>query len=194
MPNVRPPVTGRSAPTPHRPGPAPHPARGTRARRAGRVIGTATVLFALGGCSWVSGMFGTNDGPPTEEISVFDIAIGQCFAAQQGEPEVEQSSLDAVPCDGPHRQEAYSIVQYVPPEGVTGDAFPGDATLKDYADAKCAQSFQDYVGISYLDSTLFFTYLIPSARGWEQNKDRSVVCFITTTGAELTATAKESRL
>ena len=120
MPNVRPPVTGRSAPTPHRPGPAPHPARATRARRAGRVIGTATVLFALGGCSWVSGMFGTNDGPPTEEISVFDIAIGQCFAAQQGEPEVEQSSLDAVPCDVPHRQEAYSIVQYVPPEGVHG--------------------------------------------------------------------------
>ena len=31
---------------------------------------------------------------------------------------------------------------------------------------------------------MFFTYLIPSARGWEQNKDRSVVCFITTTGAE----------
>ena len=54
--------------------------------------------------------------------------------------------------------------------------------------------FQDYVGISYLDSSLFFTYLMPSARGWEQDTDRSVVCFVTTTGAELTASAKESRL
>jgi hypothetical protein len=139
-------------------------------------------------------MFGTDDGPPTEEVSVFNVAIGQCFAAQEGQPQVELSSLNALPCDTPHRQEAYAIVEYAPPEGVTGDAFPGDATLKDYADAKCAQSFQDYVGISYLDSTLFFTYLTPSARGWEQDKDRSVICFITTTGAQLTASAKESRL
>lgn len=165
-----------------------------RARLAGQTLGAATMLLALSGCSWVSGMFGTDDGPPTEEVSVFNIAIGQCFAQQQGQPEVEQSALDAVPCDGPHRQEAYAIVDYVAPAGVTGDAFPGDATLKDYADAKCAQSFQDYVGISYLDSSLFFTYLTPSARGWEQETDRSVVCFITTTGAELTASAKASRL
>lgn len=164
-----------------------------RTRLAGQAIGAATVLIALGGCSWVSGVFGADDGPPTEEVSVFNVAIGQCFAPQ-AEVQRELSTLDAVPCDGPHRQEAYAIVQYVPPEGVTGNAFPGDATLKDYADAKCAESFQDYVGISYLDSTLFFTYLMPSARGWEQDADRSVVCFITTTGAQLTASAKESRL
>ena len=51
---------------------------------------------------------------------------------------------------------------------------------------QCAQNFQSYVGISYLDSSLFFTYLLPSARGWEQSKDRAVICFVTTTGADLT--------
>ena len=77
-------------------------------------------------------------GRPRGRVSVFDVAIGQCFAPQQ-EVQRELASLNAVPCDGPHRQEAYAIVQYVAPEGVTGNAFPGDATLKDYADAKCAQ-------------------------------------------------------
>ena len=66
--------------------------------------------------------------------------------------------------------------------------------LPSFANAKCAQDFQDYVGISYLDSSLFFTYLLPSARGWEQDTDRAVICFLTTTGAQLTASAKASRL
>ena len=65
--------------------------------------------------------------------------------------------------------------------------FPVTPRWPTYADATCAQSFQDYVGISYLDSSLFFTYLIPSARGWDRKRDRTVICFVTTTGAELTA-------
>ncbi len=165
----------------------------TRARRAGQTLGAATILLALGGCSWVSGTFGEDDGPPKEEVSVFDVTIGQCFAPQQ-EVQRELATLTAVPCDGPHRQESFAIVDYQPPEGVQGNAFPGTATLAQFADAKCAQDFQDYVGISYLDSSLFFTYLMPSARGWEQDTDRAVVCFVTTTGAELTASVKESRL
>ena len=60
-------------------------------------------------------------------------------------------------------------------------------------DPKQVRQFEQYVGISYLDSSLFFTYLVPSARGWEQNDDRSIVCFITTTGAELTSSAKASK-
>lgn len=149
------------------------------------------MLLALGGCSWVSGWF-ADDGPPTEEISVFDVAVGQCFAPQQ-EVERELSTLDEVPCDSPHFQEAFAIVDYQPPTGVEGDAFPGDATLAAYADAVCAENFESYVGISYLDSSLFFTYLLPSARGWQESGDRAVICFITTTGVELTASAKESR-
>ena len=43
--------------------------------------------------------------------------------------------------------------------------------------------------MSYLDSSLFFTYLLPSARGWEESNDRSVICFVTTTGQELTVGA-----
>lgn len=158
----------------------------------GRVVGVGAAAVCLSGCSLFSGL-GDDDATKPVEVSVFNVQIGQCFAAQQ-EIQAEIAALSAIPCDGPHRQEAYATVAYEPPAGVQGDAFPGDATLKSYADAKCAEQFQDYVGISYLDSSLFFTYLVPSARGWEQENDRSIICFITTTGAELTSSAKAARL
>ena len=151
-----------------------------------------TTAVCLTGCSWFSGLSG-DDGPKPVETSVFNVQPGQCFAAQQ-EVQAEIANLQALPCDGPHRQEAYAIVAYEPPAGVTGDAFPGDAALKTYADANCAEQFQNYVGISYLDSSLFFTYLVPSARGWEQQNDHNVVCFVTTTGDELTSSVKASKL
>jgi len=161
------------------------------ARRVGQAIRVGTTAVCLSGCSWFSGL-SADDGPVPVEVSVFDVEPGQCFAAQQ-QLEAEIATLEAIPCDGPHRQESYAIVAYQPPAGVQVDAFPGEQNLKSYADANCAEQFEKYVGISYLDSSLFFTYLFPSARGWEQSNDRSVVCFITTSGAELTSSAKESR-
>ncbi|HEY5879391.1 MAG TPA: septum formation family protein [Nakamurella sp.] len=158
----------------------------------GRAVGVATTAVCLSGCSWFSGS-SADDAPQPVEVSVFDVQPGQCFAAQQ-EVQAEIATLGAIPCDGPHRQESYAIVAYEPPPGLQVDAFPGDANLKSYADARCAEQFESYVGISYLDSSLFFTYLTPSARGWEQSNDRSVVCFITTTGTELTSSVKASKL
>ncbi|MET0863877.1 MAG: septum formation family protein [Nakamurella sp.] len=163
-----------------------------RSRSAASVFIVAGLLGALSGCSWVSGMF-ADDGPPQESVSVFDVSVGQCFAGQQ-KPETELATLEALPCTEPHRQEAYAIVEYQPPTGVEGDAFPGNAALASWADAACAEQFADYVGISYLDSSLFFTYLLPSALGWEQSKDRSVICFVTSTGDLLTSSVKAARV
>lgn len=163
-----------------------------RPSRAVPLLAAAGLLLALSGCSWVAGAF-SDDGPAKDSVSVFDVAVGQCFAPQK-EVQVELATLEAVPCTGPHRQEAFAIADYQPPAGVEGDAFPGDATLAAWADAACAQEFATYVGISYLDSSLFFTYLLPSARGWEESKDRSVICFATTTGPELTSSVKAAKI
>ena len=53
-------------------------------------------------------------------------------------------------------------------------AYPGDDVLETFAQGACAQRFAGYVGVDYLDSTLFFTYLLPSARSWEQ--DETATC------------------
>ena len=159
--------------------------------RTGGMFAVAIGLFTLGGCGVVSGWFG-DDEPKPQAVSVFKVSVGQCFATPE-QVQAELADIQSVPCDGPHRQEAYAVVDYQAPTGVQGDAYPGDAALAAYADAACAQSFQEYVGISYLDSSLYFTYLLPSARSWQESGDRSVICFATTTGEELSSTVKGTR-
>lgn len=129
------------------------------------------------------------DDDGTENVSVFELTPNDCVLAPE-EPEIELTSVTVVPCDQPHEMEVYAAVVF--PEtadaastSAAGSSFPGDAALKDFADGQCAQEFAGYVGIDYRDSSLFFTYLVPSARGWESEVDRTVVCLITTTGEQL---------
>jgi hypothetical protein len=115
-----------------------------------------------------------------------------CFNAPE-EVEAQIDELDEVPCADPHDQEAYAMVTFRPPDGEAEDAFPGDDELKAFADGACAQEFSGYVGVDYLDSELFFTYLLPSPRSWEQD-DRAVLCLVTTTGDPLEGSAEGSEL
>ena len=152
------------------------------------------LLVPLTGCGWVSDLFGSKDSQATTAVSVFDVAAGQCFNPPAGTPKVELSDLSAVSCTTPHTQEAYASPVYKSPTGGDDSVYPGDAALASFANGSCAQAFTAYVGVSYLDSSLFFTYLLPSARSWEQKPDRTVLCFVTTTGRPLTASVKGSKL
>ncbi|MDX6610745.1 MAG: hypothetical protein QOF85_2698, partial [Solirubrobacterales bacterium] len=110
------------------------------------------------------------------------------------EIKAELSKVRVVSCATNHTQEAYALVDYVPAGGASpASVYPGDEVLKKYADGACAQRYEGYVGVAYADSSLFFTYLLPSARGW-QGGDRSVVCFVTTTGKPLTKSVKGSKI
>ena len=168
-----------------------HPAPVPTWRRAAGSFGVAALVLAVSGCSWFSS---DPETPEPTSVSVFQVQPGQCFTAP-GEIKAELSDLSSVPCTQPHRQEAYAVVAYQAPDGVDGSLYPGDATLTSFAQGACAQKFAGYVGVSYLDSSLYFTYLLPSARSWEQGDDRSVLCFVISTGtAELTASAKGSKM
>ena len=156
-------------------------------------IALLACLVATSGCSWVKGIFGNDDKVEVTAVSVFDIQPGQCFTAPE-EPKVEQTELQAVACDQPHQQESYALVTYVAPAGGDSSIYPGDAALAAFAKGSCADQFAAYVGVSYLDSRLFFTYLLPSARGWQQGQDHSVICFVTATDRQLTASVKGSKL
>ena len=147
-----------------------------------------TVLAALAACSSSGGQVST---------SVFAVRPGQCFVAPK-DVKAELSNLNQVPCTRPHTQEAYALVTYQaagtgPSASAAGGAYPGGDALDKFAKGACAQRFTTYVGVDYLDSKLFYTYLLPSARSWEQDEDRTILCFITTTGGTLTASVKGSR-
>jgi hypothetical protein len=155
-----------------------------------RVCAAATIVFSLSGCGWFGG--GGKSGSSSE--SVFNIKPGQCFIAPT-DVKAELSKLTRTPCTKPHTQESYAEVTYRPSAATsTTSAFPGNDALSSFAQGACAQRYAAYVGIDYLDSKLFFTYLLPSARSWEQNDDHDVLCFVTTTGAKLTSSVKGSKI
>lgn len=153
-----------------------------RVRGAATVAGLVLAVTPLtAGCSF----FGDDDGG----TSVMDVAVGQCFLAPE-EVAAQIDDLDEVDCGEPHDREAYATPTYdVGDSSKDSDAFPGDETLAKFAQGACAEEFGPYVGVDYLDSELFFTYLTPSARSW-QDGDRTVLCFVVGTGQPLVGSIK----
>lgn len=158
-------------------------------RLAVRTAAAGAAVAMLAGCA----LFG--DDEPGKDVSAFDLEVGQCLTPPT-EVKAELSTLRVLPCDVAHTQEVYAVVPYSTAEdgSTSGDQqYPGSEVLTTYANSICAQRYGDYVGVPYTDSSLYFTYLLPSARGWESENDRSIVCFVTTTGEKLTASVRDSR-
>lgn len=160
------------------------PTRRDATRRLGTLLRpAATVLVvsaAVTGCSW----FG-DDG--SDSTQVLELAVGDCVVTPD-EVQAELTDVTTVPCDTAHQMEVYALV----PDALDGpDAYPGADALTTFADGACAERFADYVGVDYRDSDLFFTYLLPSTRGWSEG-DTTVTCLVTTTGEDLTASVAGS--
>lgn len=141
-----------------------------------RVTAVFALTVSLAGCGW----FG--DG----KTSVFDLDVGDCVVTPSAEDTaVEVTEVERVACSEPHQMEVFALQDYVSPGSDEAPAdYPGEDAVTAFADAACAAPFADYVGVDYRDSTLFYTYVLPTARSWG-NKDRTITCFATTTGATL---------
>jgi hypothetical protein len=120
------------------------------------------------------------------QASVFHLEPGTCVVPPT-DIKASISKVQVVSCAKPHTQEVYANLT----DPATG-AYPGLAALRTYADGACLQHFAGYTGVDYRDSSLFFTYLLPSVRSWSTN-DHTVVCLVTTTGAPLTASVRAAR-
>lgn len=150
-----------------------------------RLLGAVLSVFLLSGC-WFGG-----DG--SGKVSVFDLGAGDCVLTP-AETKVELTEVERVACSEPHQMEVFALRPYVAPGGGKAPSdFPGQEALTSFADGACAESFTGYVGVDYRDSALYYTYVMPSARSWGQDKDRTVVCFLTTTGDKLKKSAKGTR-
>jgi len=146
---------------------------------------TALLVPAISGCSFL-GIGGDDD---SKGVSVFDAKVGQCFA-MPSEVKTQISKIEQVDCAKPHYSELYAKVDYKTEDG--SKDYPGDDAIDQFAEGACAEAFQSYVGVSYLDSSLYDTYLAPSARSW-QDADRTVLCFITDAGTPITGSVKGSK-
>jgi hypothetical protein len=146
-----------------------------------RTIAAVAAVLAL-----ASGACGGSTAPGVS-VSVFHLKIGDCLVPPTN-IRAELSSVKVVACKKPHTQEVFANVD----DNSAGDTYPGDTALRTFADGQCLQRFRGYVGVDYRQSSLWYTYLLPSVRSW-QARDRTVVCVTTTTGQQLTSSVKGSR-
>jgi hypothetical protein len=120
------------------------------------------------------------------DVSVFDVQVGDCLNPGS-ELGVEIVNIKAVPCSEPHTHEVFALPDFPDDES---DTYPGEAKLRLFANASCLEAFGNYTGTDYLDSKLFFSYLQPSIKSWQEGDDRRIVCVIVSTGKEVTGSAK----
>ncbi|MDZ7677564.1 MAG: septum formation family protein [Acidimicrobiales bacterium] len=151
------------------------------------VLALAALVLMAAACS--------NDEPDRDEdgrltsagdLSVFDLVEGDCVVLDES-LEAANETLPVVPCDQPHQGEVYALVDV---DDI--DAYPGERELSDRAELECISRFADYVGVDLADSTLYYTYMIPSIRGWQEDDDRTVVCMAVGAGQTLEGSVEGS--
>lgn len=108
----------------------------------------------------------------------------------------EVTEIPVVSCDGEHSHELYAVVPYknlAAPE--QSDVFPGLAALDTFAERECIARFEKYVGVSPFDSTLLFSWLVPTLASWNNNDDRDILCVVGLFDSKmLTGSVRDSKL
>jgi len=84
---------------------------------------------------------------------------------------VEQ--LPIIGCDVPHTHEIYATIEYD-----EKSVYPGVEELGTFAEVKCLQAFEPFVGTSAFDSSLSYSWLVPTLGSWNDEDDREVLCVL----------------
>ncbi|MFC3689090.1 septum formation family protein [Aquipuribacter hungaricus] len=145
----------------------------TPARLPVHVLALAAGALVLAGCSAASEPERDDAGAivATEESAdVFAIAVGDCTNDPDDGAD-ELLSVEAVPCSGPHDNEAYHA------EDLPDGDFPGEEEVTAAADEICFDAFEPFVGLAYEDSRLGYGSLTPTSDSWADG-DREILCLV----------------
>ena len=130
----------------------------------------AGCLLAAGGCS-----DDDDAAAGSEPVAVLEVggdAASRCLLVDEDMPP-EVSELPVVPCTEFHTHEVYAVVEYD-----EEDVYPGLTALETFAESRCLGEFESFVGVSAFDSSLVFSWLVPSLSGWTDEDDRDVLCVL----------------
>lgn len=155
--------------------------------RGGRLLLVVGVLGVVAlGCNGDD----ESDGTGPDEVPVLEVggdAATSCLQVDDDLP-AEVEELPVVECAGPHTHEIYATVIYE-----ERDVYPGVEELSSYAQVECLERFETFVGISTFDSTLTYTWLVPSLAGWTDEEDREILCALASAdGAPLTGSMADA--
>lgn len=143
---------------------------------------TFAVIAGAAGNAAATGEGGLID--PSEDVpaDVLSLQVGQCL------DEVATGFIttdNVVDCAVPHTYEVFS--EAVIPDG----SFPGDDQIDSTAQRSCDEAFASFVGVPYEESTLDYTYVIPTSDTWESG-DRQIACLITDPAGETTGSLQSA--
>jgi hypothetical protein len=143
------------------------------------LLAVAAASVALVGCSPFGGGTATPYTPPGDEqnTDVFTIEVGECLNDTGAAGEV--SEVPTIDCAKPHDKEVYASATL--PDG----DYPGEDAARAQADSDCASAFTTFVGVPYVDSTLYLSYYYPTEQSWDGG-DREVLCLIYDDGVKVT--------
>ncbi len=136
-------------------------------RRATIRAAFASIVLALSACS-------SSDDDGIDEQPVIDVGetgVGTCLLFDDSVG-AEVTELPTVGCGEPHTHEIYAVFDS------TESVYPGFEALEDDALTRCLDAFDDYIGISPFDSSLVYSWLVPTLNSWNQEDDRESICVV----------------
>jgi hypothetical protein len=127
------------------------------------------LVAPVGACS-SGGIHRDSNGRITEKgkLSVYDLRAGDCLNPPD-RVDNELVMVDVLPCADRHTQEVVAV------KTIDSKDYPGDDEVRKTAEQLCVKPFGDYIGVDYVDSGLYLTYLLPSLRSWDDG-DKDVTC------------------
>lgn len=101
-----------------------------------------------------------------------DLVVGECYDPAP-EPEQRTIIVLVVPCTGPHKYEIYAnafsdLGKY--------EEYPGENTMRNFAEERCYELFRPFVGQKWNASQLDIETWYPTPGSWYRERDRQISC------------------
>src|SRR5215212_2136813 len=141
--------------------------------RIGSMLGVTAVAVAL----YVGVAFAIAPSPTFE--------TGRCVNGIRPGGDITASMTRSVDCTRPHDNEVVGTLQHDAQGG-----YPGGSALQTFAEPRCFEAFNGYVGGDFQSSTLGLLAVVPGELSWAKG-DRAIVCIVLTQdGSQLTSSVK----
>ncbi|WP_229054201.1 DUF4190 domain-containing protein [Aeromicrobium sp. Leaf350] len=98
------------------------------------------------------------------------VRVGDCLDEDVSEPSAKGISVTVIPCDEPHPGEVYDEIE------IESISYPGEADIRQTAEAGCAERFEAFVGTPLESSELDVSYFYPTRDNWDY--DGMIRCIV----------------
>ncbi len=145
-------------------------------------VGVVVVVLALAAAAGALAVTTHGFRPKTvvtyRPAAVFGLRAGDCLNSSQN-----GLSVTILSCATPHEAEVFATF------GLTGSAWPGDATIQQQANNGCSERMAGYLNPELLNAGLTEEYVYPDQKAWQAGV-RTVVCEVSSSTGPLTGSVR----